>query len=110
MAYAIAMHFGGIDLRPTLRLAMLGAAMLGGAATLSAGEPIRFSGRGGPSAPQDFDRREPLLPVEARAGARGMGRGDFSPDVLLMPAQTVTPTTGLTRRQLEAQDQRRSHH
>ena len=102
------MHFGRPDLRPTLRLVLLGAALLGGAAALPAGEPIRFSGRTGAVATQDFDRRESFLPVEARAGARGMGRGDFSPDVLLMPAQSVTPTTGLTRRQLEAQDQRRN--
>lgn len=102
------MHFARTDLRPALRLAWLGSALLGGAAALSAGEPIRFSGRTGVATTQDFERREPLLPVEARAGARGMGRGDFSPDVLLMPAQSVTPTTGLTRRQLEAQDQRRN--
>ncbi|MEN9575039.1 MAG: hypothetical protein RL514_2894 [Verrucomicrobiota bacterium] len=102
------MHFSGMDLRTSLRLALLGVALLSGVVALPAGEPIRFSGRTGAATPQDFDHREPLLPVEARAGARGMGRGDFSPDMLLMPAPSVTPTTGLTRRQLEAQDQRRN--
>lgn len=104
MDYGQAMLLDGPDLRRSLRPAILGAALVCGAHALLAGEAIRFSGRVGPSAPQDFDRREPLLPAEARAGARP----NMAMDSLQMPLQSVTPTTGLTRRQLEAQEQRRN--
>ncbi len=104
MDYGMAMHCDGFDLRRSLRPALLGAALVCGAHALSAGEPIRFSGRAGPAAPQDFDRREPLLPAEARTSARP----NMATDSFLMPPPTVTPTTGLTRRQLEAQEQRRN--
>lgn len=98
------MLFDGSNWRYALRAALLGAALVGGAHTLFAGEPIRFSGRPGSSSPQEFDRREPLLPAEARAFARP----NQAMDPLLMPPQAVTPTTGLTRRQLEAQEQKRN--
>lgn len=86
-----------------LRTAVLGVALVCGAHSLVAGEPILFSGRTGQAAPMDFDRREPLLPAEARSGSR--------PEHGLEPTLTpppVTPTTGLTRRQLEAQEQKRN--
>lgn len=104
MDYEQAMLFDGPGLRRPLRPVLLSAALFCGAHALTAGEPILFSGRTGPAAPQDFDRREPLLPAEARAGARP----NMAMDSLQMPLQTVTPTTGLTRRQLEAQEQRRN--
>ncbi|MBI5799685.1 MAG: hypothetical protein HZA92_03020 [Verrucomicrobia bacterium] len=104
MDYGLAMHCDGSGLRRSLRPALLGAALACGAHALFAGEPIRFSGRAGSPAPQDFDRREPLLPAEVRAFARP----NVAMDSLQMPPQTVTPTTGLTRRQLEAQEQKRN--
>lgn len=110
MHYAVTMHFGGTVLRSTFRPALLGAALVWGAHALPAGEPIRFSGRTGPAAsvPQDFDRREPLLPAEARANSVSFTRSGLPVDTFLMSSPSVTPTTGLTRRQLEAQDQRRN--
>ncbi|KAF0176986.1 MAG: hypothetical protein FD161_2707 [Limisphaerales bacterium] len=109
MNYAVTMHFGGTALRSALRPALLGAALAWGAQALPAGEPIRFSGRTGPAvAAQDFDRREPLVPAEARTSGAGFARSGLPMDALLMQPQAVTPTTGLTRRQLEAQDQRRN--
>lgn len=109
MNYAVTMHFGGTALRSALRPALLGAALAWGAQALPAGEPIRFSGRTGPAAwQQDFDRREPLLPAEARSGARPLSRPDLSVDAFAIPSQAVTPTIGLTRRQREAQDQQRN--
>ena len=98
------MLFDSPGLRRPLRPVLLSAALFCGAHALTAGEPILFSGRTGPSAPQDFDRREPLLPAEAR----NFARPNPAMDPLLMPSQAVTPTTGLTRRQLEAQEQKRN--
>ena len=104
MDYEEGMLFDGPGLRRPLRPVLLSAALFCGAHALTAGEPILFSGRTGPSAPQDFDRREPLLPAEAR----NFARPNFAMDPLLMPSQAVTPTTGLTRRQLDAQEQKRN--
>lgn len=91
----------------TVRLALLGAACVGGASTMPAGEPIRFSGRTGTASAQEFSRREPLLPTDARSTAREMARPELPTD-LGLPSRSVTPTTGLTRKQAEALDQRRN--
>lgn len=104
MNYAQRMHFDGSILRRHFRTALLGVALGFGAHGLVAGEPIRFSGRAGLPAQQDFDRREPLLPAEARS----FTRPNQAMDTILTPVQPVTPTTGLTRRQLEAQEQKRN--
>lgn len=101
------MHSGGSRSWHAPRLALLGVTLACAHAVL-AGEPIRFSGRTGLSTPQEFDRREPLLPAEARSGGKGFARPDLPMDAFLLQSQTVTPTTGLTRRQLEAQDQKRN--
>lgn len=71
-------------------------------------EPIRFSRRTGPATTQEFDRREPLLPSEARSGNKSGFRSELPMDTFMPPAQAMTPTTGLTRRQMEAQDQKRN--
>lgn len=87
---------------------LLSAALTGGALVAQAGEPIHFSGRTGAASTQDFDHREPLLPAEARGGGKSMPRADLQFDQFSLPSQTMTPTTGLTRRQAEALDQRRN--
>lgn len=104
MDYARFMHCHGLRLRRHFQTTLLGVAL--GCVTPGwvTGEPILFSGRTGPAAPQDFDRREPLLPAEAR----GLNRANQAMDPVLAPAQSVTPTTGLTRRQLDAQEQKRN--
>ena len=96
--------------RRPVRLALLGTVLLAGVGATLAGEAIRFSGRQGPvnSSAQDFDRREPLLPAEARGAGKAPLRADLQFDTFLLPTQTATPTTGLTRRQAEALDQRRN--
>ena len=108
MDYPSTVHLTGSPAWQPARLALLGAALAGGAFTAQAGEAIRFSGRTGAARVQDFDRREPLLPAEARGGGKSVPRADFQFDQFLMPSQTTTPTTGLTRRQAEALDQRRN--
>lgn len=108
MDYPCTVHFTDSPAWQATRLALLGAALAGGAFAVQAGEPIRFSGRTGAASAQDFDRREPLLPAEARGGGKSVPRADFQVDQFLMPSQTMTPTTGLTRRQAEALDQRRN--
>lgn len=102
------MHFSGSLARRSTGLALLGAALAGGVFAARAGEPIRFSGRTGAASTQDFDRREPLLPAEARGAGKAPPRADLQFDQFLLPSQTMTPTTGLTRRQAEALDQRRN--
>ncbi|NBV24492.1 MAG: hypothetical protein EBS05_21560 [Proteobacteria bacterium] len=87
-----------------LRAAWLAVAVAG---TAMAGEPIRFSGRTGPAQPLDFDRREPFLPTEASTDRFGQ-RSGLPTDGFLYSTQPITPTTGLTRKQLEAQEQRRN--
>lgn len=101
-------HFSGSLARRSAGFALLGAALAGGAFAARAGEPIRFSGRTGAASTQDFDRREPLLPAEARGAGKAPPRADLQFDQFLLPSQTMTPTTGLTRRQAEALDQRRN--
>lgn len=88
---------------PTLRLA---AWLLVPSAIVCAGEPIRFSGRSGPAAVRELTERAPLLPAEARTD-RGIARPELPMD-MLAPGQSVTPTIGLTRRQLDEQDRRRN--
>lgn len=107
MDYPSTVHLSGSHAWQPARLAPLVAAVVGVLAS-SAGEPIRFSGRTGAASTQDFDRREPLLPAEARGGGKSMPRADLPFDQFLLPSQTMTPTTGLTRRQAEALDQRRN--
>jgi hypothetical protein len=102
------MHFSGSLARRSAGLALLAAALAGGAFAARAGEPIRFSGRTGSASTQEFDRREPLLPAEARGAGKAPPRADLQFDQLLLPSQTMTPTTGLTRRRAEALDQRRN--
>jgi len=108
MDYPHSMHFSGSCARRSAALALLGAALAGGAFAVPAGEPIRFSGRTGSASAQDFDRREPLLPAEARGAGKAPPRADLQFDQFLLPSQAMTPTTGLTRRQAEALDQRRN--
>ncbi len=93
---------------PNARLALLGAVLVAGAGASWAGEPIIFSGRVGPASSQNFDQREPLLPSEVRSGAKSIPSADLQLGSFLLPSQTMTPTTGLTRRQAEALDQRRN--
>lgn len=76
-------------------------------AQLSA-EPIRFSGRTGRAVAQEFDRREPLLPTEASLNSKAKLQPELPLNTFMPPSQAMTPTTGLTRRQLEAQDQKRN--
>jgi len=71
-------------------------------------EPIRFSGRTGPAVVQEFDRREPLLPTEAGFNGKAKLQPELPLNTFMPPSQAMTPTTGLTRRQLEAQDQKRN--
>ncbi len=108
MDYLDIVQFTGSPAWRSARIALLGAALVGGAFAAQAGEPIRFSGRTGAASAQDFDRREPLLPAEARGGGKSVPRADFQFDQFLLPSQSITPTTGLTRRQAEALDQRRN--
>lgn len=108
MDYPSTMHFSRFRARPPARLALLGAALALGAFAARAGEPIRFSGRAGSASTQDFDRREPLLPAEARAGGPPLRRAGLQYDAFPMPSQAMTPTTGLTRKQAEELDQRRN--
>lgn len=107
MHYPLSMNLGGSSVWRTVRLAALGAACLSAAPWLSAGEAIRFSGRAGAPSPQEFDRREPLLPSEARSGGKSLARPDF-PMESLLPVPAMTPTTGLTRKQAETLDQKRN--
>ena len=73
----------------------------------TAGEPIRFSGRTGPVQELALERRAPFIPTEASSD-RNVMRTDQATDGLFHATQSVTPTTGLTRKQLEAQEQRRN--
>ncbi len=107
MQYLSDMNLAGSTGLRAVRLALLGAACAWGASQTPAGEPIRFSGRTGGASAQEFDRREPLLPTDARSTAREMARPELPTD-LGLPSQSVTPTTGLTRKQAEALDQRRN--
>ncbi len=97
---------GSIGLR-AIRLTLLGAGCVWGTLAAPAGEAIIFSGRTSGASPQEFDRREPLMPTDARSTAREMARPELPTD-LGLPSQSVTPTTGLTRKQAEALDQRRN--
>lgn len=108
MDYPITVHFSGSPAWRSARLALLGVVLAGGMLAARAGEPIRFSGRTGAASVQDFDRREPLLPAEARGGGKSVPRADLQFDQFMLPSQSMTPTTGLTRRQAEALDQRRN--
>lgn len=91
--------------RPAMLLALALAGLWPVAVTA---EPIRFSRRTGPATTQEFDRREPLLPTEARSGNKSGFRAELPMDAFMPPTQAMTPTTGLTRRQMEAQDQKRN--
>lgn len=94
------MRSGPLLLRVAAWLLLPGAA-------LTAGEPIRFSGRSGPAQPREMVERAPFLPTEARTD-RVVTRPELPMDAFLAPAQAVTPTTGLTRRQMEEQERRRN--
>ena len=108
MDYAMAVRFNRSRSQTNARLALLGAMLVCGVGAAWAGELIIFSGRVGPASPQDFDRREPLLPAEVRSGARAIPSADLQLGSFLLTPQTMTPTTGLTRRQAELLDQRRN--
>lgn len=100
MGYLKFMRFGPSPLRVAAWL-MLPVAIV------TAGEPIRFSGRSGPAQPRELVVRAPLLPAEAR-NDRVITRPDLPMDTFLAPGPAITPTTGLTRRQTEEQDRRRN--
>lgn len=98
------MHSASIIRLSGFRAAWCALALAGMA---TAGEPIRFSGRTGPAQPLALERREPFLPTEASSDRIGQRSGPPS-DGFLYSVQPVTPTVGLTRKQLEAQEQRRN--
>ena len=102
------MHLKHNARRWPLPATLLAVALATGGLAGMAGEPIRFSGRTGLAAKQEFDRREPLLPDEARANGKSGLRPELAIEAFALPSQAVTPTTGLTRRQREAQDQRQN--
>lgn len=108
MDYAMTMHFSTTRSQPDAWLALLGALLVAGTVRAWAGEAIIFSGRAGPASSQNFDRREPLLPSEARSGDKAVPSADLQLGSFLLTPQTMTPTTGLTRRQAELLDQRRN--
>ncbi len=108
MDYPVTMQFSGFCARRSAWRALLGTALASAALVARAGEPIRFSGRAGAASTLDFDHREPLLPAEARSGRKSIPSADLQMDAFLVPSQTMTPTTGLTRKQAEALDQRRN--
>jgi hypothetical protein len=97
------MHTGRVN----LRTALLAMSLLAAAPTARAAEPIRFSGRTGPAQQTLLTPREPFLPTEVR-DLRSRSRPELPSDTFMLPSQSVTPTTGLTRRQLEDQERRRN--
>lgn len=97
------MHIGRVN----FTFALLGAVFVSAAVRLPAGEPIRFSGRAGPAQSLTAKDREPFLPTEARTD-RSLARPELPDGTFTLPTQSVTPTTGLTRRQLEDQERRRN--
>lgn len=97
------MHTGRVN----FRTALLAMALIAAASATRAAEPIRFSGRTGPAQQILVAPREPFLPAEAR-DLRARSRPELPSDTFMLPAQSVTPTTGLTRRQLEDQERRRN--
>lgn len=100
MGYPITMH-------SVPRPVWLAAWLLLPGAALVAAEPIRFSGRSGPAQTRELVERAPFLPTEAR-NDRIVTRPDLPMDTFLIPGQSLTPTTGLTRRQMEDQERRRN--
>lgn len=100
VGYPNTMRSGPSPLRVAAWLLLPGAVLI-------AGEPIRFSGRSGPAQSRELVERAPLLPTEAR-NDRVVTRPDLPMDTFLVPGQAITPTTGLTRRQMEEQERRRN--
>jgi len=97
-----------ITMRSVPRPVWLAAWLLLPGAVLVAAEPIRFSGRSGPAQTRELVERAPFLPTEARSD-RVVTRPDLPMDTFLIPGgQAITPTTGLTRRQMEDQERRRN--
>lgn len=102
------MHLTRPNLRRLRQAGVLAVAVAGLWPARMTAEPIRFSGRTGPAVVQEFDRREPLLPTEATLNSKAKLQPELPLNTFMPPSQAMTPTTGLTRRQLEAQDQKRN--
>ena len=102
------MHLTRLNLRRLRQAGVLAVALTGLGPGRVTAEPIRFSGRTGPAVAQEFDRREPLLPTEASFNSKAKLQPELPLNTFMPPSQAMTPTTGLTRRQLEAQDQTRN--
>jgi hypothetical protein len=102
------MHLTCLSLRRLRQTGVLAAALASLWPARLTAEPIRFSGRTGPAVVQEFDRREPLLPTEASLSGKAKLQPELPLSAFMPPSQAMTPTTGLTRRQLEAQDQKRN--